>query len=208
MQRPGRGCDLPVSQFGTRGHTGAARAVVGSVADGIVRSAAVPVMLLRSVRKTVTKRPKTCRGEARAFVHGRARLVIRVKRVYEAPEPGDGTRIVVERLWPGGVRKDAFDLHAWLKDKGAPTTELRRWFGHDPARWEEFRKRYHNELDARPDAWHEILIAARSRPVTLLFSARDTSHSNAVTLKSYLETQTGRRMTTASAAPSGPTEAA
>jgi uncharacterized protein YeaO (DUF488 family) len=113
-------------------------------------------------------------------------LVIRVKRVYEAPEPGDGTRILVERLWPRGIRKDALELHAWLKDV-APSTELRRWFGHDPARWDEFRKRYNNELDARPEAWHEILNAARSGPVTLLFSARDTSHNNAVALRSYLE---------------------
>jgi uncharacterized protein YeaO (DUF488 family) len=117
--------------------------------------------------------------------------VIRVKRVYEPPEPGDGTRFLVERLWPRGVRKDALELDAWLKDV-APSHELRRWFGHDPARWAEFRKRYASELDARPDPWHEILSAAKGGTVTLLFSARDTLHNNAVALKSYLESHKER----------------
>jgi uncharacterized protein YeaO (DUF488 family) len=112
--------------------------------------------------------------------------VIRVKRVYEAPEPGDGTRLLVERLWPRGVRKDTLELDAWLKDV-APSNELRRWFGHDPARWEEFRRRYAGELDKRPDTWREILN--RPGSVTLLFSARDTLHNNAVALKLYLEAQ-------------------
>jgi uncharacterized protein YeaO (DUF488 family) len=112
--------------------------------------------------------------------------VIRVKRVYEPLEPDDGTRILVERLWPRGIRKDALEFSAWLKDV-APSTELRRWFGHDPARWDEFTRRYAGELNERPDAWHEILEAARTGPVTLLFSARDTIHNNAVALKSYLE---------------------
>jgi uncharacterized protein YeaO (DUF488 family) len=115
--------------------------------------------------------------------------VIRVKRVYEPSEPGDGTRILVERLWPRGIRKDALALDAWLKDV-APSTELRRWFGHDPARWDEFRKRYAGELDAHPDAWREIQQAATGGTVTLLFSAHDTVHNNAVALKSYLEAHT------------------
>ena len=117
--------------------------------------------------------------------------MIRVKRVYEPPEPGDGMRFLVERLWPRGVRKDALELDAWLKDV-APSDALRRWFGHDPARWDEFRTRYASELDARPEAWREILSAADSGTVTLLFSARDTLHNNAVALKAYLEGQRER----------------
>jgi uncharacterized protein YeaO (DUF488 family) len=117
--------------------------------------------------------------------------VIRVKRVYEPPEPGDGTRFLVERLWPRGLRKDALKLNAWLKDV-APSDALRRWFGHDPARWHEFRRRYASELNARPEAWREILGAADSGTVTLLFSARDTLHNNAVALKAYLEAQKER----------------
>jgi uncharacterized protein YeaO (DUF488 family) len=117
--------------------------------------------------------------------------VIRVKRVYEPKEPGDGSRILVERLWPRGVRKDSLELDGWLKDV-APSTELRRWFGHDPARWEEFRKRYADELDARPAAWQELQNAATGGTVTLLFSAHDTLHNNAVALKSYLEAQKER----------------
>jgi len=82
-------------------------------------------------------------------------------------------------------------LDAWLKDV-APSDGLRRWFSHDPTRWDEFRRRYASELDARPEAWQEILSAADSRTVTLLFSARDTFHNNAVALKSYLEAQKER----------------
>ena len=117
--------------------------------------------------------------------------MIRLKRVYEPPERGDGARFLVERLWPRGVRKDALELNAWLKDV-APSDALRRWFGHNPARWEEFRRRYASELDAWPEAWGEILSAADSGTVTLLFSARDTLHNNAVALKSYLEAQKER----------------
>jgi len=117
--------------------------------------------------------------------------VIRLKRVYEPPERSDGMRFLVERLWPRGVRKEALKLDAWLKDV-APSGELRRWFGHDPVRWDEFRRRYASELDAQPEAWHEILSAADNGTVTLLFSARDTLHNNAVALKSYLEGQKER----------------
>jgi uncharacterized protein YeaO (DUF488 family) len=112
--------------------------------------------------------------------------MIALKRVYEPAEAGDGTRFLVERLWPRGVRKAALTLDAWLKDV-APSTELRRWFGHDPERWQEFRQRYAAELDARPDAWAPILQADRSGTVTLLYSSHDTEHNNAVALKAYLE---------------------
>jgi uncharacterized protein YeaO (DUF488 family) len=114
--------------------------------------------------------------------------MIALKRVYEPVEEGDGTRFLVERLWPRGVRKDALVLDAWLKD-AAPSTELRRWFGHDPARWREFRERYAAELEARPDAWAPIVQADRAGTVTLLYSSHDTEHNNAVALKAYLESR-------------------
>ncbi|MFQ5693265.1 MAG: DUF488 domain-containing protein [Nitrospinota bacterium] len=113
--------------------------------------------------------------------------MIRVRRVYEeAREPGPGPRFLVDRLWPRGVRKEALALDAWLKD-AAPSGELRRWSGHDPAKWEEFRRRYFAELDARPEAWAPLLEAARRGDVTLLFAARDADRNNAVALKAYLD---------------------
>ena len=112
--------------------------------------------------------------------------MIALKRVYEPVDTEDGTRFLVERLWPRGVRKDALVLDAWLKEV-APSTELRRWFGHDPARWQGFRERYAAELEARPDAWAPIVQADRSGVVTLLYSSHDVEHNNAVALKAYLE---------------------
>ncbi len=111
---------------------------------------------------------------------------IGVKRVYEPASTEDGARFLVERLWPRGMRKEALAMDAWLKDV-APSGELRRWFDHDPAKWEEFRRRYAAELDARPETWAPILQAAERGPVTLLFSARDFGHNNAVALRLYLE---------------------
>jgi len=111
--------------------------------------------------------------------------MIRTKRVYEPPEPGDGTRFLVERLWPRGVKKESLSMNAWIKD-AAPGDGLRRWFGHDPARWSEFRSRYFAELDARGEALRPILEAAHRGDVTLLYSARDTEHNNAAALKEYL----------------------
>ena len=111
--------------------------------------------------------------------------MIRVKRSYEAPARGDGRRILVERLWPRGMKKAALAEDAWLKDV-APSTELRKWFGHRPERWDEFRRRYRAELDANPDAWKPLLDASRCGTVTLLYSARDTTHNGAVFLREYL----------------------
>lgn len=111
--------------------------------------------------------------------------MIRVKRVYDPPESDDGMRFLVERLWPRGLSKVALCIDGWLRDV-APSHELRRWFGHDPKRWEEFRRRYFAELDARPEAWRPLLEAAARGNVTLLFSARDTEHNNAVALRDYL----------------------
>ncbi|MDQ3829852.1 MAG: DUF488 family protein [Candidatus Tectomicrobia bacterium] len=112
--------------------------------------------------------------------------MIQVKRVYDRPEPADGARFLVERLWPRGVKKTALPLSGWLKEV-APSDALRRWFGHDPAKWEEFQRRYFAELDSRPEAWHAILEAARRGHVTFLYSARDTEHNNAVALKTSVE---------------------
>ncbi len=92
----------------------------------------------------------------------------------------------MERLWPRGLKKDALKLDGWLKD-AAPSDGLRRWFGHDPAKWAEFKARYFAELEARPEAWRPLLEAARAGDVTLLFSARDAEHNNAVALKEFLE---------------------
>ncbi|HKZ83708.1 MAG TPA: DUF488 domain-containing protein [Anaerolineae bacterium] len=112
--------------------------------------------------------------------------MIRVKRVYDPPEPGDGARFLVDRLWPRGVKRESLRLDGWLKD-AAPSDELRRWFGHDPARWEEFHRRYSVELDGKPEAWRLLVQAARKGTLTLLYTARDTAHNNAVALKEYLE---------------------
>lgn len=114
--------------------------------------------------------------------------VIQVKRVYDPPVLEDGTRFLVERLWPRGLKKEALRLDGWLKDV-APSDKLRRWFAHDPAKWNEFWHRYFAELDGKPEAWRPILQAACQGNVTLLFSARDTEHNNAVALKAYLEKQ-------------------
>ena len=112
--------------------------------------------------------------------------MIQTKRVYEPRARGDGTRFLVERLWPRGIRKEDLDARAWLKEV-APSTELRQWFSHDPSKWSEFRKKYFAELNQAPQAWQPILQAARRGTVTLLYSARDTEHNNAVALKEYLD---------------------
>lgn len=110
---------------------------------------------------------------------------IAIKRVYEPPAATDGRRFLVERLWPRGVKKTALKLDGWLREV-APSTALRLWFSHDPARWEEFQRRYATELEANPESWQPILAAAKARRVTLLFSSRDTEHNNVVALRSFL----------------------
>lgn len=115
----------------------------------------------------------------------RTRLEIRVKRIYEPPEPTDGYRLLVDRLWPRGVSKDSASLDDWMKEV-APSSELRRWFDHDAARWQEFKRHYGLELDTRQNLVAEILSLARDRPVTLVYSARDPDHNQAVALAEYL----------------------
>lgn len=112
--------------------------------------------------------------------------MIQIKRTYEAASAKDGKRFLVDRLWPRAVKKTALELDGWLKEV-APSNELRSWFGHDPAKWDEFRRRYFAELDADSEAWQPILSAARKGRVTLLFSASDVEHNNAVALKEYLD---------------------
>ena len=114
--------------------------------------------------------------------------MLKTKRVYEPAEPGDGLRFLVDRLWPRGIKKEALEMKAWLKDV-APSPALRKWFSHDPAKWAEFQRRYRAELEAHPDAWQPILKAAKQGNVTLLYSARDTEHNSAVLLKEFLEEQ-------------------
>jgi len=121
-------------------------------------------------------------------------MPIRVKRVYEPVDPSDGERYLVERLWPRGVRRDALQLTAWLRDV-APSDALRRWYGHDPTRWPEFQRRYRAELLANPAAWQPLLAAARRGVVTLLFSARDTERNSAVVLRAFLEEQLSADLT-------------
>lgn len=114
--------------------------------------------------------------------------MIRTKRVYDPPEPEDGTRFLVQRLWPRGMQKASLQMHGWLKDV-APSAALRRWFGHDPAKWESFCHRYFAELEGKPEAVQTLVNAAQQGDVTLLYSARNTEHNNAIALKMYLEAQ-------------------
>lgn len=111
--------------------------------------------------------------------------MIRVKRVYDSVEPSDGARFLVERLWPRGMKKESLRMDGWLKDV-APSDTLRRWFGHDPAKWTKFRERYFGELESKPEAIRPILDAAGLGNVTLLYSAHDIQHNNAVALQEYL----------------------
>ena len=111
---------------------------------------------------------------------------ITTKRVYEPASPGDGERFFVERLWPRGLKKERLQAAGWLQEV-SPSPELRRWFGHDPARWAEFERRYFAELDRKPASVEPLLAAARGEDVTLLFAARDLERNSAVALREYLE---------------------
>ena len=113
-------------------------------------------------------------------------LNLRVKRIYDPPEPSDGYRLLVDRLWPRGVSRERAALDAWMKEI-APSTELRRWFGHEPSRWQEFKRRYGLELDTNPELVAEIQALIRNQQVTLLYSARDRDHNQAVALVEYLK---------------------
>ena len=118
--------------------------------------------------------------------------MLKLKRAYDPVSSEDGTRFLVERLWPRGLSKAKLRVDAWLKDVG-PTTALRKWFSHDPEKWPQFRARYFRELDSRPESWQPILSAARRRRVTLVYSSHDEEHNNAVALKEYLQAKLGTR---------------
>ena len=113
-------------------------------------------------------------------------MSIDVKRAYEPPARSDGYRVLVDRIWPRGVTKDDLEVDAWLKDV-APSTALRKWFGHDPKKWDEFRRRYARELEPHAAALGQLVERARAGRVTLVFGAKDTEHNNAVALKEHLE---------------------
>jgi uncharacterized protein YeaO (DUF488 family) len=117
--------------------------------------------------------------------------MIILKRAYDPVSRTDGTRFLVERLWPRGVAKADLRVDAWLKEAG-PSTELRKWFSHDPDKWAQFRRRYFRELDSRPEAWHPIVSAARRGTVTLIYSSHDPQHNNAVALQDYVQTKSRR----------------
>jgi uncharacterized protein YeaO (DUF488 family) len=110
---------------------------------------------------------------------------IRLKRAYERPTPDDGVRVLVDRLWPRGLKKVNASIDYWMKEI-APSQELRRWFGHDPVRWDEFQRRYRKELKSRRKEIHELRSLAQQAPVTLIFAARDEGHNEAVVLRDVL----------------------
>lgn len=110
---------------------------------------------------------------------------MKIKRVYEKPEPEDGTRILVDRLWPRGLTKEKAQIDIWLKNI-APTTELRKWFGHDPEKWEEFKKRYLTELKNNDEQVSILKDEIKKGPVTLIYGAKDEEHNEALFLKNYL----------------------
>jgi uncharacterized protein YeaO (DUF488 family) len=109
------------------------------------------------------------------------------KRIYETPAPEDGRRVLVDRIWPRGVTREAASIDRWLKEI-APSDELRKWFDHKPGRWDEFLRRYRRELeaDASSDLLQQLLAVAEQEPLTLLYSARDLSHNQAVALAGFL----------------------
>ncbi len=115
-----------------------------------------------------------------------AKASIAIARAYDLPPKSPGLRFLVDRLWPRGIKKEALKLDGWLKDV-APSTPLRQWFGHEPARFAVFRRRYEAELASNPQAWRPILVAAKKQPVTLIFGAKDLEHNHALVLQAFLQ---------------------
>lgn len=110
---------------------------------------------------------------------------IKLKRVYEQPEKDDGLRVLVDRLWPRGLTKEKAAVGLWLKEI-APSTELRKWFAHDPEKWPEFTKRYRDELKHNKPAVNQLKQELKNGPVTILYGAKDTEHNEAVVLLKFL----------------------
>lgn len=115
-------------------------------------------------------------------------MSIRLKRAYDEPTADDGYRVLIDRMWPRGVSKDQLELDEWLKEI-APSRELREWFDHDPDKWDEFRKRYRQELKGKPELVAGLASRAAKGRLTLVFGARDRAHNNAVALEEYLKKQ-------------------
>jgi len=113
-------------------------------------------------------------------------MSVRVKRIYDKPLKTDGRRVLVDRVWPRSLTKEEAHIDEWLKDI-APSSRLRKWFGHDPARWKEFKKRYAAELEGQREKVEQLAQKAGKRTITLLFGAKDVEHNNAVALKEFLE---------------------
>ncbi|SLN26890.1 DUF488 domain-containing protein [Oceanibacterium hippocampi] len=117
---------------------------------------------------------------------GKSKPEIAIKRIYDGASRRDGYRVLVDRVWPRGVSKEEADIDRWAKEI-APSSKLRKWFGHDPERWDEFRKRYREELDEQTDTLRELLDDCGGKRMTLLFGAKDTEHNQAVVLKDVLK---------------------
>jgi uncharacterized protein YeaO (DUF488 family) len=111
---------------------------------------------------------------------------IQLKRAYDPPAKGDGFRVLVDRMWPRGLSKDVLKLDLWLKEIG-PSATLRKWFAHDPEKWDEFRRRYFQELDAHPEEVRMLRDKMRAGPVTILFGSKEPRFNNAEALKEYME---------------------
>jgi uncharacterized protein YeaO (DUF488 family) len=117
---------------------------------------------------------------------------VKLKRAYEPPSRTDGTRVLIDRLWPRGVKKTDAKIDEWMKDI-APSTSLRKWFGHDPARWAEFQHRYEAEVRQHPEYLERLRMLAREGPLTLVFAAHDEAHNDAVVLKDMLLSRRGHK---------------
>lgn len=120
-----------------------------------------------------------------ALING-TKMKIQIKRVYEKPAKDDGMRILVDRLWPRGLSKEKADVDLWLKEI-APSTELRKWFGHVPDRWKEFQKRYHHELENNIESVSKLKELIKNGVVTLVYGAKDKDHNEALVLKEWLD---------------------
>ena len=113
-------------------------------------------------------------------------MSIHLKRAYDAPAANDGYRVLVDRLWPRGISKEDLEIDLWLKEI-APSDDLRKWFGHDPEKWDEFKQRYFRELDDQPDVVKQLVDKVDQGRVTLVFAAKDEEFNNAVALKEFLQ---------------------
>jgi len=110
---------------------------------------------------------------------------VKLNRAYESPAAADGTRVLIDRLWPRGISKKKAALDQWMRDI-APSNQLRKWFGHDPARWNEFRRRYAAEVHKNPHLLEQLRSVARDGPITLVYSARDEAHNDAIVLRDLI----------------------